>query len=409
MSKKVFRLFLLGLALPALLSCASYQTKTAGFRDDLRRGDPAKAAEKLKEQAYTEGRDQLVFLLDYATAQQLAGNYDESIKAFAMAGDIADIKDYHSITKITASLLTTAAMVQYKGDDYEKVLINAMQAINYLMQNKLEEAQVYTRKLNDMLYKFKYEGKKDYDQNAFASYLSAMIWETNRDWDSAYIEFKKTYDLNPKIEYLHEDLIRAAQNAHRGEDLAKWKSMWPGVKPANLKETGDVVLIYQQGWGPVKRPHPSSPRVPELGPSFSLTQKARLEVEGGAQDVSQQAFSVTDTAIKTLKDQYAGIIAMRVAGVAAKAVVADQLRQKNALLGELAWIGMNAADQADLRQWVSLPSSFQVAKLHLAPGKYKVRFVGLNGRGDATGENSEWMDVTVQARKKVFLTWRSLK
>jgi hypothetical protein len=406
---KTFRAFLIGLALPALLSCASYQNRTAGFRDDLRRGNPDKAAEKLKEQAYTDGRDQVVFLLDYATAQQIAGNYDESIKAFAKAGDLTEIKDYHSITKVTASLLTTAAMVQYKGDDYEKVLINAMQAINYLMQNKLEEAQVYTRKLNNMLYKFKYEGKKDYDQNPFASYLSALIWEAGREWDSAYIEFKKTYELNPKLEYLKEDLIRGALNAQRQDEAAQWKAKFPGIKPANLKDVGDLVLIYQQGWGPVKRPHPASPRVPDLGPTFSLTQKARIEIEGGDEEDSQVAMSVTDVAIKTLKDQYAGIIAGRVVGVAAKAVVADQIRQKNELLGQLAWIGMNAADQADLRQWVSLPSSFQIAKMHLKPGKYKIRFVGLNGRGDQTGENSDWREVTVQARKKTFLTWRSLK
>ena len=118
---------------------------------------------------------------------------------------------------------------------------------------------------------------------------------------------------------------------------------------------------------------------------------------------------MTDVAIKQLDEQYSALIAMRAAGIATKAVVSDQLRQKNELIGQLAWIGMNIADQADLRQWLSLPASFQIAKLRLKTGKYRVRLVGLDYAGQPTGEQSEWEDVRVAAGKKVFLNWRSLK
>ncbi len=403
------RIALMGLALPVLSACASYQTETHDFRDNLRDGKPTEAAGKVKAKAEKEGNDQVVYLLDYATANQLAKDYVESNKAFLKAEDLTDIKDYHSVTRTTGSLLLNQGMVQYKGDNYEKVLINAMLAINYLMLGNLDEAQVETRKLNDKLYKFRYEGKKNYDQNPFAFYLSALIEEANKDWDSAYIDFKKAYDLNPGLEYLHEDLVRAGMAAHRGEDVADWKKKWPEVKPTNFKEVGEVILVVQQGWGPQKRPNPSFPRVPKLYPVYSQTQKARLEVEGGAAEPSQTVASVTEVAIKTLDDDYAGLVAMRAAGIATKAVVADQLRQKNELLGQLAWIGMNIADQADLRQWVSLPSSFQIAKVRLRPGKYKVRAVGLDGSGNPSGEVGDWSDIKIEPRKKVFLNWRSLR
>lgn len=401
---------MLGLAIvPALCACASYQTKVQDFRDTLKRGEPEKAAGKIKEKAYKDSDDQVVYLFEYGTAEQLAKNYEESERAFLRAEDLTDIKDYHSISRVTGSLLLNAGMVQYKGDNYEKVLINAFLAINYLMQNKLEEARVECRKLNDKLYKFRFEGKKNYEQNPFAFYLSALIEESGREWDDAYIDFKKTYDLDPSIPYLHEDLIRAGINAHRGDDVAQWRKKFPGIKPADLKNQGEVVLIYQQGWGPVKRPNPAFVRVPKLYPTFSITKRARLEVEGGPTELSQEILDVSGVAIKTLDDDYAGLIAMRAAGIATKAVVADQIRQKNKLLGELAWIGMNVADQADLRQWVSLPASFQVAKLRLKPGKYKVRAVGLDASGHPSGEESEWFDVTVSPRAKAFVNWRSLK
>ncbi len=58
-------------------------------------------------------------------------------------------------------MLLSAGMVQYKGENFEKVLINAMLAINFLMEGKQDGARVETRKLNDKLYKFKFEGKKN--------------------------------------------------------------------------------------------------------------------------------------------------------------------------------------------------------------------------------------------------------
>lgn len=402
------RLIALGLVLPALFACATYQSKLGDFRSALRDNRPAEAAEKIKEKAFKDGDDQVVYLFEYGTAQQIAKNYEESNKAFLKAEDLTEIKDYHSVSRITGSLLLNEGMVQYKGDDFEKVIINGMLAINFLMQGKLESAQVECRKLNDKLYKYKFEGKKNYQQNPFAFYLSALIWENERNWDSAYIDFKKAYEINPTLPYLKEDLIRAAQNARRGEDVEKWRKQWPNVKPADLKNNGEIVLIYQQGWGPVKKPHPSFPRIPKLYPSVSNTTGARIEVEGGAKEDSQRVADISDIAIKQLDEQYASLIAMRAAGIATKAVVADQIRQKNQLLGDLAWIASNIADQADLRQWLSLPASFQVAKLRLKAGKYKVRIVGLDSSDNTTGESTDWMEVKVEPRKKSFLSWRSL-
>ena len=265
------RFFTSGLTLSALAlcSCASYQTKLQTYRNDMHAGQPAAAAESIKEKAWADSDDQIVYLLDYATAEQVARNIEESNKAFLHAEDLTDVKDYHSVSRIAGSLVLNEGMKQYKGDDYEKVMINAMLAINYLMEGKLEDARVECRKLNDKLYKYRYEGKKNYQQNPFAFYLSALTWETNADWDTAYIDFKKAYELNPAFSYLKEDLIRSAIAAQRRDDLDDWVQQFGRLKPANFKEVGEVVLLYQQGWGPTKRPNPAFPRVPKLFPTFS--------------------------------------------------------------------------------------------------------------------------------------------
>lgn len=394
-----------------LVGCASYQTKVDESRRSLAES-PAKAALSLEPLANQEGNDQLVYLLDYATALQVAGKYKESASAFSKAERLADIQDYHSLTRVTSSLLLSEEMVQYKGDDYEKVLINAVNAVNYLEAGDLDGALVEVRRLNQKLYKYKYEAKRDYEQNPFAYYLSALIWEADRKWDDAYIAYKNAYDLIPDFAPLREDLIRSAMRAQRADDVEHWKKAFPEVKPKpSWKDAsmGEVILIYQQGWGPRKSPRPESPRFPKLYPVSSFTSQAQLVVENVGAATTDEVFNVQDVAIKTLDDDYGRLIASRVTGIAAKAVVADQIRQKNEALGAIAWIAMNAADRADLRQWSTLPRTFQIARLPLKAGKYKVKAVGLHGGGASSGEEMPMREVEVRSGKKTFISWRSLR
>lgn len=391
------------------VGCASYQSQLNPVQKLMTEGKPLAAAEKVKAKAFEDSKDQVVYLFEYGTAMQAAGDYEESNKAFLLAEQLTEVKDYHSISKITASLLTSAMMVQYKGEAYENVLVNAMLAINFLMLQNEEAAMVETRKLNEKLYKYRFEAKKPYEQNPFAFYLAALIREEDRDWDGAYIDFKRAYDLNPSASYLKKDLVRSAYRARRKDEMIQWQRKF-GLSGTQMapKGQGEVIVIYQQGWAPRKKPHPNWHRIPKLFPTNSMTNAVRVEA-GGKSETSQSFYSVTEVAMKVLNDEYNSIVAQRVAGVAAKAVVSDQIRQKNQLLGDLAWIGMNIADQADLRQWFTLPSSYQIAKLTLPAGEYEVKITGLvSFAGGETGESST-QKVIVKPGKKTFLQWRSVK
>ncbi len=403
------------IALLATAGCASYQSKVDEPRRLMKEGKSDEAAEKLRPLAEKDSDDQLVYLFDYGTALQQSGKYKESNEILLKADKLSDIQDYTSLSREAGSILLNEGLVQYKGDDYEKVMVNAQMAINYLMLGNSEDALVEARRLNQKLYKFKFEAKRNYEQNPFAFYLSAMIWEAEKNPDSAYIDYNNTYKVNPDIPYLREDLIRAAKNAQRPEELAKWQKLFPEVKIKpewKDKNYGEVVLIYQQGWGPRKYPNPDFTSIPKLYPTANFTKKAKLIVDDGKkihEEGTQQILSVQDVAIKTLDDQYAALIAKRVAGMATKAVVADQIRQKNQLLGDLALIGMSLADRADLRQWSLLPESFQVAKLYLPAGEYKIKVEGLSAENASTGEAMDFGTVKVKPRKKTFLAWRSFK
>ncbi len=393
-------------------ACASYQKQLAKSQNLAKQGKYLEAANEIKEKALKDGDDQLVYLLDYGTFLHMAGLYDQSNQAFLKANDIADIKDYTSLSREAGSILLNEGLVQYKGDDYEKVLINAYLAMNFLMMGQFESAQVEARRLNDKLYKFRYEGKKKYDQNPFAFYLSAMIWEYSREYDSAYIDYERAYNLNPSIPMLKEDLVRSAYLSRRGDMLKKWRKAFPKVKfePQKWKkrEYGEIIVLYQQGRGPQKRPNPSFKKVPKLYPRLNRGVAAEMKINGKTHK-SQQVYDLQTVAIKTLDDQYSALVAKRVAGIAAKAVIANQIKKENQLLGQLAWIGMNMADVADLRQWTTLPQSIHVLRVPVPKGEYDFVLRAVDAANRPTGESKSFSNVKVARGKPTFLLWRSFK
>lgn len=399
--------------LTGLTGCASYQHKVDSARQVFS-SNPGEAAAKLEPLAKEDSKDQLVYLLDYATALQMADRPAESAKAFGEADRMADLKDYHSVSRVAGSLVLNEEMVQYKGDDFEKVLISGMNALNYLEMGDLDEALVEVRRVNQKLLKLKSDGKQEFNQSPYAFYLGAMLWEADRKYDDAYISYADAYSVAPNYLPLREDLIRAAIRADRQDELAKWKKAFPEVKIKpewKDRNRSEIVLVFLNGWGPRKYPRPDSPRFPKLVPVMNPVSAATMNIaevsdgkkSGGGENTSvmtTRLYSVDEIAVKALDADVGRLMASRLAGIATKAVVADQISQKDKMLGAVAWIAMNVADRADLRQWSTLPQSFQVARASVPAGKYKVTL-------KAIGSSKEKVvDVDVKPGRKAFLVWR---
>lgn len=415
------RLLLLFLLIIPFVACQTYQTHVQEARHLIRDGKFKEAQERLKVLADNPSQDQLVYLLDYATALQISGQYSESNKYFQMADKLADIQDYTSLSLESGSFLFGEELVQYKGEDFEIILINAMTAINYLNLGKLDEAMVEVRRLNEKLRRFRLEAKRKFTDNALAIYLSAIIYEANKNWDDAAIAYEQVYQIAPHYSPLREDLIRSNMKAKRWDAVKKWKGLFSDVdekKDWKDSKLGEVIIIYQQGWGPKKDFRHDNFRYPAMYPIWSQklsiqpqllntnesnqNSKASLdniELNGSRFRGDETLFSVEKIAIASLQDQYASLIARRIGGAVVKEVVAHQIRQKNELMGDLALIAMYASDRADLRQWSTLPREFKIYRKDVPPGDYQLQI--------DSGESLQ--SIKVLPGSKVFINYRTLK
>ncbi len=404
--------FIVGLCLLFLSSCASYQGKVNKSRQFIEAGQTDKAIEELKLLSENANGDKLVYLLDYGTALQISGQLKESNQIFLQADKLSEQLDYHSASRVAGALLTNEEMVQYKGDTFEKIFINAYLAMNYLELNLLDDALVEARRINEKYLKLRAEEKKTFELNPFAKYLSALAWEAEQKWDDAVIAYNEAYNLDPNISTIREDLIRTSKKSRRMDEYEKWKKQFPDVseKPEWYdKNYGELVVIIQQGWGPRKDFNPIDYRWPILKPVYSNTQRARISVDGIGDFESRLVYNTEVAAIKALQDDALSLVGRRIAGRVAKDLAAQEIRKKNEALGAIALLVMRASDRADLRQWSTLPQSIQIVRIFLKPQTYKLNLQGLNGAGQSTEDKVESKSVTIKPGKKIFVNWRTVK
>lgn len=396
------------------MGCATYQTKVSTSLQHLKHGNFSQAVAELRPKAEEESKDQLVYLLDYAVALQLNGQIKESNQAFIQADRLAEQLDYHSITKQAASVVLNEEQVQYKGDTFEKIFINAYLAMNYLQIGDLDNALVEARRLNEKYLKYRSDDKKAFELNFFGKYLSALIWEADRKWDDAYIAYEEAAKIDPGVPALHTDLIKAAKGARRLEQYQKWKQAYPEIQEDPHwfdRSYGELIVIYQQGWGPKKDFANGTYRMPMLRPVYNHTQRLRLDIRQPetVSALSERVYDVDAAAIKTLQDDYGALAAKRIGSVVAKEVLADQVRQKNELLGFFTAVALHASDRADLRNWSTLPSSIQIIRTYLKPGEHVYSLIGLDSSQQATSDMLVDQKIKIQAGRKSFVVFRSLQ
>ena len=267
--------------------------------------------------------------------------------------------------------------------------------------------QSFTEKLEY----FRSEKKQQYKDNSLAFYLNAHIWEANRDWDSALLDYEKAYKTGLINDLIRKDLIRASQRAGRRDKLNQYTREF-GMKPDTQyrnRNLGEVVVLFQQGWGPRKRPNPQAPRWPMLVPERSSTKKAIVKVNGFQQAQTEIVYDLEAAAVDTLTKQYGKLVAKRIAGIVAKKAVQKQVAKEDAGLGLLLGVAMHASDRADLRQWSTLPETVQAAHLYLPKGKHSIQLVGARADGSETSDVSPVIEVEVKARRKTFVGWRSFR
>lgn len=335
-----------------------------------------------------DGNDRLLYLLDLGTVLHTMGRYQESNEILQKASDLAEIKDYTSLSQEAATLLTGENAKVYKGENFEKVLIPVIRSLNYASLNDFEGALIESRRVNSMLHRMQTEGgKKAYENNSFAHYLSGVFYEWSGDIENAYVDYKAAQRILPENALLRQDVLRVAAATGRSDDLDRWSKAW-SMPPVSVRDQtkksmprknepkdAELLIVFENGRAPKKVPHRTFFMIPVFERTRNPVESAYVDwqpEQGAAVSLGEttELFSVETAAIRDLEDRTAGIIAKRMAGAAVKLGAAQVLQEAtgSGLVGDIARIGLLLSDQADIRSWNWLPKNFQLIRAKVRPG-----------------------------------------
>jgi uncharacterized protein len=403
---RLFAPLLLTLACSTLWGCASdYVARTDGVRSAYQGYQYDNALERLEAEDKRQAeRDRLLVLLDKGMVLHASGRFAESNQVLAEAEKLSAQLEVLSVSEEAVTLFANERERAYRGEDFEKLMINVVKALNFSQLGDHEAALVEVRRVDLRLRKMVDEEKKPYQQLAIARYLGGVIREDQRDWDSAFIDYLKAWELEPNLSHLGEPLVRLAKKLDRAE-YEKLKAAFPGAdeRPLGAGE-GELVVVVEAGLSPQKQSATQNRNGGQLIaiPTFrDRGAPGRATVRVG--EVSRTTVTVTNVravAKLHLDDRVGRILARGLASTALKAGVAAGAGAltRSEELGVLAFYLMTLSNQPDLRSWLSLPAEFQLARLRLPAGTHTVSI-------DSGGKTTEH-PVTIEAGRVAVLPVR---
>jgi hypothetical protein len=421
-------------AVSALAGCGlNAQGNYAKVRPALVRRDFAAADAYVAgaKKSFYGSHNALLYAMDRSMVLHLGGQYQRSNACLEEAKQTAQRLWTQSISQNAAAWLTTDEAMPYQGEDFEKVMLHVVGALNYVSMGALDEARVEARQVSERLalYADKQNGdrKRAYRDDAFAHWLSGMLYEAEAPapgaLNDAWIDYRRALTLYEEAygpQYgtpVPEPLVAAALRvleALGGEFHETFVSLRqrfthvPYVSRRQAKKMGRLVLVHAAGEAPYKVDQfwtvPVGFNVLRIAyPAFvgrpPNIVRARLQVrvaDASAAPVaaySALAEDLTQIAVRDLADHMDRIQDRAIARATAKFVAGGALEVVGASRGGRAGVLMEVAglafnttnavlEHADKRSWLTLPAQFSVAETFVPAGPVAcdVEFVDASGR-----------------------------
>ncbi|QGP56196.1 Tetratricopeptide repeat-containing protein [Piscirickettsia salmonis] len=373
----------------------------------------------------TTSEDGLIYLLELGRTQQLAGQYQQSLKTYQKAIGIIDKNQQKPIVQLSKlsvtglSLLTNDNAIPFTTSGYEQVMVHHYQALNYFALGNLTGALVEVRRADEVqrqaLERHQQEldeannvaAKQHYDdsqiwgnkkfnaftavagkvqnsfQNAYTFYFSGLLYEISGSLNDAYIDYKKALKLVPNNPYVQADVLRLAKQLNMTNDLAGYRNYLTHKVITAAANQGTLVVLFEAGFVPAKQqfrlPLPTGAgliaiaipyyNTPWQSPhSLEMTQKNNEVIGKTSALVSMQAL-----AAKALQERMPWIIAREIARSIAKAAMTYQLQKEgNGIAALISSVYNVVSAQADLRSWLTLPDQAQVLQKVLSTGRQEL-------------------------------------
>jgi len=406
--------------------CATYYQQTQQFQQYILSGNFQKADQWLQNNQHEkEGKNKLLFYLNHGYVEWMLDDYEESNKHFEKADLI--IEDYVKNYGLEAlSLVTNPTIKPYKPEDFEAVMLHYFTALNYIQMRDYENALVECRRINIRLNELndKYKDHKNrYQRDAFAHNLMGMIYEATGDYNNAFIAYRNAYEaykedykeyFNMSVpDQLKKDVLRTAYLTGFQDEVRYYEKQFNTDYEYTPNEHGEVIFFWLNGFGPVKDEWSIHfTKVPSPRDNYVVMQSRELDVSfpiyiGDKNKREKEAFSelrffkvafpryierrpvyqqaeifsqgkkhsfemaqnINEIAFKTLHDRMLRELGNAILRLATKKALEALADEENKNLGTIVNIVNTLTEQADTRNWQTLPYAIHYTRVPLEEGE----------------------------------------
>jgi tetratricopeptide (TPR) repeat protein len=410
----------LHIILPLLLvlsvsSCQTYYQKTKNTEKALVTGEYSNAKDQIQKSKFLKRkRNSLLYHLELGKVCHLQGSYEESNFHFNEADRM--MEEYRNGVEMAVGVVVNPAMQTYQAETHEQILVHYYKSLNYLYLGEMEDALVEVRRLNlkqESMSSFAKGKKHKYYKDPFGLMLMGMIYEAEGEYNDAFIAYRNAYEV-----YESDQTGLFSQNIPSGllQDMARMGGK-AGISDPLTSEikldgdyapNGELILFWETGLAPVKTEEniifsldqnqdgyffrsddmnvpvdydfgandpnfkPSDLGIIRLAYSKYIVRNsgvndAQLAVNGvphkmelGA-DISALAFQIE-------KDNQLKKLAKNLLRISIKKASELAVAQENEYAGMALGITNAFSEKADTRNWQSLPSQIQFARIPLKKG-----------------------------------------
>jgi hypothetical protein len=350
------------------------------------------ALKKLDESSVAKSSsDQVLYRMERGTILYLSGKHELAAKEWDLASRRIEALYTMSLSSQAASLAINESFADYEGELHERVLLPIFSALAYFADGQPNKAIVEARRTNEIL-RVVNDNQKDkknvFARDAFAHYLSGLVYETKEEWDAAIVEYRQALDASEKNRTwltevssrpIAEALARLGEYRRRPELVQQARKAVPDLTWSNqgeLASQGEVYVVYESGRSPLKVPQDIPVPIdngvvnisfPVYKRSYYSARYASVSVEGRKVGETVVMQDVGKLAEQALGDRRGRDIARMIARVIAKDQASRAAGRAAGQFGPLVRLATSVAgavtERADTRSWTSLPDTIQILRI----------------------------------------------
>ena len=241
---------------------AAYSGYVSHSLSQLEKGNYEGALAKLEKPSGKTNK--LLYHLEKGLILHYQGQYEASNLEFERAERLSDQLYTRSISRQVAAMVSNDAVIAYRGEEFELALIHYYRAMNYDRLGDRQAALVECRKANLKLenYAQQAEYELSYKNDAFLQYMTGLFFESEGEWNDAYISYKdalkgyRAYEAAfglPVPHILLVDLARLAECLGYADEAQEYAKQYPLEQGALQPVSGgEIVVFVESGFVPRK-------------------------------------------------------------------------------------------------------------------------------------------------------------